>query len=55
VIRLYDVTSQTTRTIGTVTTGETLGGGDPTTGTGTVYVSCGQCIETESGKRRACA
>src|SRR6185369_15377849 len=49
VIRLYDVTTQTTRTIGTVTTGgNPLGGGDPTTGTGTVYVSSGQCVETES-------
>jgi hypothetical protein len=50
VIRLFDVTTQTTRTIGTVTGGNPLAGGDPTTGTGTVYVSRGQCVETESGK-----
>jgi len=46
VIRLFDLASGTTRTIGTVTQGNPLGGGDPGTTNGTVYVATGACIET---------
>ncbi len=52
VIRIFDVPTATTRTIGTVTGGNPLAGGDPTTGTGTAYVASGQCIETVGGKRQ---
>jgi hypothetical protein len=45
VIRLFDLASGTTRTIGTVTQGNPLGGGDPGTTSGTVYVATGACIE----------
>jgi len=50
VIQLFDVATDTTRTIGTVTGGNPLAGGDPTTGTGTAYVSAGACVETVGGK-----
>jgi Tol biopolymer transport system component len=50
VIQLFDVTTVTTRTIGTVTGGNPLAGGDPTTGSGTAYVSSGACVETVGGK-----
>jgi hypothetical protein len=45
VIQIYDVPSGTVRTIGTVTQGNPLGGGDPGTTNGTVYISTGACIE----------
>jgi hypothetical protein len=45
VIQLYDVPSDTVRTIGTVTQGNPLGGGDPGTTNGTVFISSGACIE----------
>ena len=50
VIQLFDVATDTTRTIGTVTGGNPLAGGDPATGTGTAYVSAGACVETVGGK-----
>ncbi len=46
VIRLFDLASGTTRTIGTVTNGNPLAGGDPGTTSGTVYVASGTCVET---------
>src|SRR5262249_18363151 len=52
VIRVFDVTTQTTKTIGTVTGGNPLGGGDPETKRGTAYVSSGVCVETVGGKRQ---
>lgn len=50
VIQLFDLTTGTTRTIGTVTGGNPLDGGDPTTRTGTAYVSSGMCVESSGGK-----
>ncbi len=51
VIQLFDVTTATTRTIGTVTGGNPLAGGDPGTVKGTAYVSSGACIETVGGRQ----
>ena len=45
VIRLFDVDSTTTRTLGTVTQGNPLAGSDPGTPTGTIYVTSGACLE----------
>jgi Tol biopolymer transport system component len=45
VIQIFDITTGTTRTIGTVVQGNPLAGGDPGTPNGTVYVSSGACIE----------
>ncbi len=45
VIRLFDLTTGTTETIGTVTGGNPLAGGDPGTTTGTTYVGTGACLE----------
>ncbi len=45
VIRLFDLASGNTTTIGVVTNGNPLAGGDPGTTNGTVYVATGACIE----------
>ncbi len=45
VIRLFDLGTGTTETIGTVTGGNPLAGGDPGTTRGTVYVGTGACVE----------
>src|SRR5262249_185773 len=49
VIQIFDVDSGKTRTIGTVTNGNPLAGGDPGTNTGTAYIADGACIETATG------
>src|SRR5262249_47242776 len=41
----YDVPTNTLRTIGTVTQGNPLAGGEPGTTSGTVYISTGACVE----------
>ncbi len=45
VIRLYDLATGTTRTIGAVTQGNPLAGSDPAAPSDTIYVTTGACIE----------
>lgn len=46
VVRLYDLATGTTRTIGSVTQGNPLAGSDPANPTDTIYVTTGACVET---------
>ncbi len=45
VIRVFDLATGTTTTVGTVTGGNPLAGGDPGTTSGTAYVASGACRE----------
>src|SRR5262249_12591398 len=51
VLRVFDLETDITRTVGTIaaTTADPLGGDDAGTDSGTVFVTSGRCIETLGG------